>query len=133
MKSCLQNTLKRLSLGVLSLAAASLLPAAEPRITPAKDQIGFSIGDDYMIANYTQISALLQKWDAESDRMTVVSIGTTEEGRTQYMAVITSPQNHAKLETYRDMSTKLARARLSEDEARKFSSTSPLVPAPKTR
>ena len=86
-----------------------------------------------MIANYTQISALLQKWDAESDRMTVVSIGTTEEGRTQYMAIITSPQNHAKLETYRDMSTKLARARLSEDEARKFSSTSPLVPAPKTR
>ena len=121
MKSCLQNTLKRLSLGVLSLAAASLLPAAEPRITPAKDQIGFSIGDDYMIANYTQISALLQKWDAESGRMTVVSIGTTEEGRTQYMAIITSPQNHAKLETYRDMSTKLARARLSEDEARKFS------------
>ncbi|HEY0968847.1 MAG TPA: M14 metallopeptidase family protein [Opitutaceae bacterium] len=98
-----------------------MLTAAEPRITPAKDQIGFSIGDDYMIANYTQISALLQKWDSESDRMTVVSIGTTEEGRNQLMAIITSPENHAKLETYRDMSTKLARARISEDEARKFS------------
>lgn len=108
--------------GLVALSVlAGGLAAAEPKLTPAKDLIGFSIGDDYCMANYTQISALLKKWDEESDRIKVVSIGNTEEGRPQYMAIITSPENHAKLEQYRDWSTKMARARISEAEARKIS------------
>ena len=105
----------RLGLGLASLAVATLLPAAEPKITPTKDIIGFTVGDDYVLANYTQLSALLQRWDAESDRMKVVSYGTSEEGRPMYMAIITSPANHANLEKYRDISVKLARARISDD------------------
>jgi hypothetical protein len=97
------------------------MPAAEPKLTPAKDIIGFSIGDDYCMANYTQISALMKKWDEESDRMKVVSIGNTEEGRPQYMAIITAPENFPKLEQYRKWSTQMARARISEAEARKIS------------
>jgi hypothetical protein len=81
----------RLGLGLASLAVATLLPAAEPKITPTKDIIGFTVGDDYVLANYTQLSALLQKWDAESDRLKVVSYGTSEEGRPMYMAIISSP------------------------------------------
>lgn len=111
----------RLGLGLASLAVATLLPAAEPKITPTKDIIGFTVGDDYVLANYTQLSALLQKWDAESDRMKVVTYGTSEEGRPMYMAIITSPANHANLEKYRDISVKLARARISDDEAKKLS------------
>jgi hypothetical protein len=108
-------------LGLLGLSAVSLLPAAEPKITPAKAIIGFSIGDDYHMANYTQISALLKKWGSESDRMKVVSIGNTEEGRPQYMAIITSPENHAKLEYYRNISVNLAHAQgLTDDAAHKM-------------
>jgi hypothetical protein len=111
----------RVLIGCLGLASAALSAvAAEPKITPAKALIGFAIGEDYKMANYTQISALLQKWDAESDRLKVVSIGLTEEGRPQYMAIITSPENHKKLEYYREISVKLSRAEIPEAEARKL-------------
>ncbi len=104
------------------IAATTMMAAPAPtKITPAKDLIGFSIGDDYHMANYTQISALLKKWGTETDRMKVVSIGNTSEGRPQYMAIITSPENHRKLEYYRGIALKLAHAEgLSEDEAHKL-------------
>ena len=104
------------------VSAATMLAAPAPtKITPAKDLIGFSIGDDYHVANYTQISALLKRWETETDRMKVVSIGNTSEGRPQYMAIITSPENHKKLDYYRTLSLKLARAEgLSEAEARQL-------------
>src|SRR3954463_13839556 len=91
---------------------------AQPKITPAKAVIGFSIGDDYQMASYTQISTLLKKWDEESDRLKVVSIGNTEEGRPQYMAIISSPANMQKLDHWKDISQKMARARMTPEEAR---------------
>jgi hypothetical protein len=103
MKRLLQSRLTRLGLGLFLLAAPVLTHAAEPKVTPAKDIVGFGIGDDYTLINYTQLTAMLQKWDAESPRLKVVNIGTTEEGRPQWMGIITSPANHAKLEYYRDM------------------------------
>ena len=54
--------------------------AAAPRVTPPKDQFGFAIGDDYRLVNYTQYTDYLKKLDAQSERMTVVDIGKTEEG-----------------------------------------------------
>jgi hypothetical protein len=114
----LRGRFAHLGLGLSALtAASSLFAAGEPKITPPKDIIGFSIGDDYHMASYTQISTMEQKWATESDRLKVVSIGLTEEGRQQYMAIISSPANLAKLAEYKAMSQKLARAEMTEDEA----------------
>ena len=73
------------------MAAAGLLVAGrsfaqnvDPKITTPKSVTGFDIGADYCMMNYTQISTLWQKWATESDRMKVVSIGTTAEGRPQF-------------------------------------------------
>ena len=55
-------------------------------------------------------SAYWQKLDKESDRMKVVEIGKTAEGRPQLMAIITSPENHKKLDRYKEISSKLALA-----------------------
>jgi hypothetical protein len=87
----------RIGLALCGLLAASI-GSAQPKITPQKDIIGFTIGDDYKMASYTQISTMLKKWETESDRLKVVSIGNTEEGRPQYMAIISSPANMKKLE-----------------------------------
>ncbi len=98
-----------------------MLSAADaPKITTEKELIGFTIGDDYHMANYTQISALMLKWATESDRLKVVSIGNTEEGRPQYMAIITSPANQAKLAHYKEISQKMAHAEISPAEAAQF-------------
>src|SRR5258708_30501569 len=106
-------------LAVLCAGSAWLMRAAgERKITSQKDLIGFTIGDDYHMANYTQISTMLKKWSTETDRMKLVSIGNTEEGRVQYMAIISAPENLAKLDHYKEISHKLAIADgVSDEEA----------------
>ena len=80
---------------------------------------GSRIGDDYFLATYSQLEQYWKRLDRESDRMTLVDIGRTEEGRTQWMAVISAPQNIARLDQYRDISRRLALAEgLSDMDAR---------------
>src|SRR6266513_5112326 len=93
----------------------ALLLAAS-HITTPKEQFGANIGDDYFLANYTQIEAYWKKLDAESDRMSLVDIGTSEEGRTQWMAIVTAPENLRALERYKTISQRLAHAEGLTDE-----------------
>ena len=59
--------------------------------------------------------------DKESDRIQVVEIGKTAEGRPMLMAIVTSPENHKNLARYKDIANRLARAEgLSDEEARKL-------------
>jgi hypothetical protein len=82
-------------------------------------QFGHDIGADYQLVNYTQESEYLQKLAKESDRMKLVDIGLTAEGRHQYMAVISAPENIKNLDHYREISQKLGLAKgLNDDEAK---------------
>jgi hypothetical protein len=112
--------------GLLGLCLLSgLLPmdaGAAGRINSPKEFFGFNIGDDYCLANYRQLTNYWIKLDEESRRLKVVSIGVTEEGRPQFMGIVTSPSNHRRLARYQDISRRLALAEnLSEAEARKLS------------
>jgi hypothetical protein len=81
-------------------------------------EFGHDIGADYQLVNYTQETEYLKKLAKESDRMKLVDIGPTAEGRRQYMSIISSPENMAKLDHYREISEKLARAKdLTDDQA----------------
>jgi Zinc carboxypeptidase len=89
------------------------------KITSPKDQWGHNIGDDYFLANYTQLLEYFAKLDKESDRMKIVEIGKSAEGRPIQMAIITSPENHKKLDRYKEISRRLALAEgLTDDQAR---------------
>ena len=60
-----------------------------------------------------------KKLASESDRMKLVDIGPTAEGRRQYMAIVSSPDNLKKLDRYKEISQKLAHAEgLTEQQAR---------------
>jgi hypothetical protein len=59
-----------------------------PKINAPKDALGLNLGGDYMVANYTQLDAHWKKLAGESDRMKLVRIGKTEEGRDQWMAIL---------------------------------------------
>ena len=61
-------------------------PPRRPNVTSPKQFFGFNIGDDYWLANYKQLAEYWHKLERESDRMKVVDIGKTEEGRPQLMA-----------------------------------------------
>jgi hypothetical protein len=93
--------------------------AARPKVTTPKEAFGFNFGDDYQLANYKQIEAYWKTLDRESDRMALHDMGRTAEGRTQWMPIVTSPQNHRRLERYRDISRRLALAEgLTDEQAR---------------
>src|SRR6187551_2040546 len=103
---------------LLPVPQASTQSTAGPITTP-KQQFGASIGDDYFLATYTQLEEYWKKLDRESDRMQLVDIGRTEEGRVQWMAVISAPENLAKLDRYKDISRRLSLAEgLNDSQAR---------------
>src|SRR5688572_4734729 len=113
-----------------SLAAALLLlfvtfsPAdPQPRrataITSPGQAFGSAIGDDYFLATWRQFEDYWQQLDRESDRMRLVDLGKTEEGRSQWMAILTSPENFQRLDRYKEIARRLARAEgLTDEQAR---------------
>jgi len=102
------------------LLAASGGLFAQGTITPPK--FGqYTAGDDYFLGNYTQLVEYWGKLAKESDRIKVVEIGKTSEGRTMIMAIITAPANFKKLDRYKEISQRLARAEgLTDEDARKL-------------
>jgi len=104
---------------VLGLGLMAAPVEAQVEVTTPEEAFGFQIGADYQLANYTQLTAYWQTLARESDRMRLESIGQTAEGRDQWMAIITSPENHRLLDRYQEIAQRLARAEgLSDDEAR---------------
>lgn len=88
-------------------------------IPTPKEHFGFDIGDDYQLANYTQTEAYFKKLAAASNRVKLVDIGKTEEGRSQYMLIVTSPENQKNLQKYKEISQKLAHAEdLTKEQAK---------------
>src|SRR5688572_23219038 len=96
-------------LPLLFVAVASVAQA-QGRITSPKEFFGHNIGDDYWLANYDQFSEYWRKLDAESERMRVVEIGKTAEGRAQLMAIVTAPANFARLDRFKEIARRLAHA-----------------------
>jgi hypothetical protein len=110
----LKKALLLLSLVVTFFAQAQNVPSP-------KSHFGFNIGDNYQLANYTQTEAYLQKLAAASNKMKLQSIGTTEEGRTQYMVIVSDPANLSKLAKYKSISQQMARAEgLTDTDAKQL-------------
>jgi hypothetical protein len=95
---------------LLLLSVVVTIFAQAQNVPSPKSHFGFNIGDNYQLANYTQTEAYLQKLAAASNKMKLQSIGTTEEGRTQYMVIVSDPANLAKLAKYKSISQQMARA-----------------------
>ncbi len=99
--------------------AVSALPVGAQKVTSPREFLGFDIGADYQLASYKQLEAYWKRLADESPRMVLQDIGPTAEGRRQLMAIVTSPENHARLEHYRQISRRLALAEgVGEEEAR---------------
>ena len=90
--------------GLAATALAASPAVAQPRITTPQQEFGHNFGDDYWLANYTQLSNYWHKLEAESDRVHLVEIGKTAEGRPHDMLIVTSPANHKNLARYKDIS-----------------------------
>lgn len=104
----------------LLLALLAAMPVAG-QITPPEKVLGFPIGADYELASYRQLLTYWEILARESDRMVLDTIGLTQEGRPQVMAILTSPENHRNLARYKEIARRMALAKgVSEEEARRL-------------
>ncbi len=105
------------------LVLASASPArGQHRVTTPREEFGHEIGADYVLVDYDQLHRYWIRLAHESDRMVLDTIGSTSEGRPQIMAILSSPDNLAHLDHYRDIARRLARAKgIDEAEAHRLS------------
>jgi hypothetical protein len=82
-------------------AAAASIPAPE-------DVLGFRPGDDRRLASWSQVVSYFQKLDAASDRVKFAELGRTTMGAPFVLATISSPENLARLDEFREIQRQLA-------------------------
>jgi hypothetical protein len=113
------------SAALLLLIAPAWGAAGQTRladVTAPEAALGFEIGADYRLATYTQLADYWATLAGQSDRMVLDTIGLSEEGRPQLMAILTAPANHRRLARHREIAARLMRADgLDEAEARRLS------------
>ncbi len=103
------------------LLVLSVIQLNAQSIPTPKEHFGFNIGDNYHLATFTQTEAYFKKVAAASNKVKLQVIGKTEEGRNQYMMIVSDPSNIRQLAKYKSISQKLARAEnLSDAEAKQL-------------
>jgi len=97
-------------------AFAQKLPAPE-------DFFGFKVGADYHLLNYRQAVDYWKKLDELSEKIKLFEYGKTSGGRPMIFAAVSSEDNMAKLDHYKEISKRLSLVRgLSTEDALRLSS-----------
>lgn len=80
--------------------------------------LGFKVGADFRLADYKQALEYFRALEKSSPRMKVFEMGKTEMGKPMIYAAITSEDNMAKLDHYKEISRRLALVKgLTDEEA----------------
>jgi hypothetical protein len=77
-------------------------------VTSPESFYGFKPGEDRKLARWDAIVEYFRMLDDESDRIKVVDLGETTEGNPFILAYISSPENLADLDRYREMSWRIS-------------------------
>ncbi len=105
------------------LGALGSAPIAQsrPPLPSPESVFGFAPGADYKLATYDQSIEYFKKLAASSRFIKLYEAGKTSQGRTMYYALISTPENLAKVDQYRDTWQRLAHPDgLSEADARRL-------------
>jgi len=94
-------------------------------ITSPDELLGQAVGT--RLAHHAEIVACFEQWAAESDRMQLVPMGRTHEGRALIHAVISSPANLARLDDQLAAMNRLADPRGLSDESGALSAAKPVA------
>jgi hypothetical protein len=89
---------------------------AQAQVPTPASVLGHTPGDDYYLANYEEEIHYFHEMAAHSDRIKMFAVGKSTEGRDIEVAVISSPENLARLDEYKATARKLATADGLNDE-----------------
>ena len=105
------------SFAVVMLSAIFDAAMAQSTIPTPESVLGHRVGADFHLASYEQSLEYFQRLDAATDRLQLIEIGRTSEGRPWYIALISSADNLANVERYREIAVQLADPDGLTDEA----------------
>jgi hypothetical protein len=95
------------------------LSFAYSQIPSPTETLGFAVGADFHLATYEQSVAYLRKLEAASDKIKLMQVGYTSEGREWYCALISSKQNLDNMDQIKEITKKLAHpGNMTEEEAK---------------
>lgn len=95
-------------------------PSSVPSALPTPESVwGFAPGQDARLATYDQSIAYFRKLAEASKYIELFEAGKSSEGRTFVYAVISTPENLARLDHYREIAQRIAHPEgLTDDQAR---------------
>jgi hypothetical protein len=99
---------KWLALPVCAALSLGAIVRAQNAVTTPLAHFGFEPAADGKFAMWSEEVAYYQKLAKESDRIQVRELGKTTQGRPFLLVTISSPQNLAKLDRYKEISKQLA-------------------------
>jgi hypothetical protein len=110
----------RARLVLILLLTISISLAANGVPTP-ESVFGFRPGADYKLATYDQSLDYFRKIAGATKYVKLVQAGTTSQGRPMYFALVSTPDNLARIDHYREIGRRLAHPQdLTDAEARKL-------------
>ena len=103
---------------MLFAACASVSRAQQPIPTP-ESVLGHSVGADFKLVDYDQSMRYFDRLAASSSRVKLVDIGKTSTGHVWTLVLISSPENLAKLNHFKQIAQQIAHpAGLTDAQAR---------------
>lgn len=93
---------------LVAIGGISSAQQARPSVPTPESVFGFAVGADSQLVDYDQSIGYFRKLAASSSRIKLVEVGKTSFGKPWTVAVISSPQNLAKLDRYRQIAQRLA-------------------------
>ena len=113
--------------GLLLFAVLPFITAGAQIPTPAS-VLGHNPGDDFYLADYDDAIRYFHALAASSDRIKMFKVGKSTRGEEFEIAVISSPENLARLDEYKAIARKLADSRsLTDAQARELARTSKVI------
>jgi len=105
---------------ILILLLGGLVSFAQ-RVPAPEEILGFKVGADFHLATYQQAIEYFRALEQASPMIKLFEMGKTSMGKPMIYAVITSEENMAKLDRYKEISRRLALAKdLTDEEARRL-------------
>jgi hypothetical protein len=104
---------------LLGLLFLCFCPVTAQTVPTPESVLGHKPGDDFYLASYDDSREYFRRLAASSNRIKLITVGKTTRGLDWEIALISSPENLAKLDRYKEISRRLADGRgLSDQEAR---------------
>ena len=109
---------------LLLLAVTSALTSAFAAPPRPEEILGYKPGTDFKLMDYEDLSRYFNALSKSSNRIKLIEIGKTSEGRPHLMAIMSSEENLHNLDKYKEMNRKLALGLATRAEADAWSKES---------